>query len=781
MYSDDAPWDHVLVGWTGEITKESTVRTTFKVSDLTDELKALLSASLPVPIDGKTKASNQYFGPQGVSLSTQDRKNLENLLEKQQGGRVVPVWLNDSTSDSDNFYLKDQRRWCRFSEHELYSLFHYKQNEPTDGHDVKKFWIDYYKMNKMFADRIMEVYKPGDIVIVHDHQLLLLPALLRQRIPSIFVGFFLHIPFPSSELYRCLTQRKELLEGILGANMVGFQSYSYSRHFSSCCTRILGFDSSSVGVDAYGAHVAVDVFPIGIDAQSILTAAFEDPVVDEKMASIRKLYAGKKLIVGRDRMDSIRGVAQKLQAFEMFLDNYPEWQDKVVLVQITSSSDRNPEQDASDKKYVNKIGDLVAKINGTFGSLSHAPVQHFPQYLSKEEYLALLRVADLGLITSVRDGMNTTSMEYVICQRDNHGPLILSEFSGTAGSLSDAIHVNPWDLHSVAESINRALLLSDEAKKSQHDKLYNYVTKNNIRTWTDKFINRLLTNLSSYDQSMATPVLDRARILEQYQTAKKRLFMFDYDGTLTPIVKDPLAALPSDRVLRTLKTLAGDPNNHVWIISGRDQAFLEEWMGHISPLGLSAEHGAFMRYPHEDSWINVAEGLDMSWREEVQKIFQHYTERTQGSVIEVKKIALTWHYRGADPDYATHQAHACQKELEAKVAKKWDVEVMNGKANLEVRPKVTNKGEIAKRLIEMYGIDELGLVLCLGDDYTDEGWSNVSFSSVIYTNIIRYVPLHSPLRRRRASSTTQSFPRHSRCFFKEHSRLFPPFGTSRCA
>ncbi|KAI7515151.1 glycosyltransferase family 20 protein, partial [Hortaea werneckii] len=208
--------------------------------------------------------------------------------------------------------------------------------------------------------------------------------------------------------------------------MIGFQAYSYSRHFSSCCTRILGFDSSSAGVDAFGAHVAVDVFPIGINANTTIQAAFESPEVEEKVSALREMYSGKKIIVGRDRLDSVRGVAQKLQAFEIFLERNPEWRDQVVLIQVTSPTSIEEREDKGDKT-ANKISDLVARINGAFGSLSFTPVQHYPQYLSKEEYFALLRVADVGLITSVRDGMNTTALEYVICQRDNHGPLIISE------------------------------------------------------------------------------------------------------------------------------------------------------------------------------------------------------------------------------------------------------------------------------------------------------------------------------------------------------------------
>lgn len=637
----------------------------------------------------------------------------------------MPVWLMDEFDDkTGDAILRDQGRWRRYAEHTLYTLFHYKMNAPSDGRAERKWWADYYRMNRAFADRILEIYRPGDIVWIHDYHLLLLPSMLRQRLHNVYIGFFLHIPFPSSEFLRCLSRRKEILEGILGANMIGFQSYSYSRHFSSCSTRILGFDSNLSGVDAYGAHVAVDVFPIGIDAAATQRTAFGDPAIEEKIAAIRELYQGKKLIVGRDRLDTVRGVAQKLQAFEAFLERFPAWRGKVVLIQVTSPTSVEEEKEDAANKISNKISDLVSKINGQYGSLSYSPVQHYPQYLSKDEYFALLRIADVGLITSTRDGMNTTSLEYVICQKLNHGPLILSEFSGTAGSLSDAIHINPWDLGGVAEAINQALTMPPTERKRQHDAIYKQVTTNTVQAWTNRYLKRLMTNLVSHNQSIATPALDAALLLAQYRRAKRRLFMLDYDGTLTPIVRDPQAAIPSDRVIRTLKTLAKDPRNAVWIISGRDQAFLEEWMGHIIELGFSAEHGSFIRQPRSGEWENLTAQTDMSWQQSVMDIFHQYTERTQGSFIERKKIALTWHYRRADPEFGAYMARECFKQLENEVVNKWDVEVLRGKANLEVRPTFVNKGAIAKRLVDEYEESESKVpefVMCAGDDSTDEG------------------------------------------------------------
>lgn len=585
-------------------------------------------------------------------------------------------------------------------------------------------------MNRLISDRIVQEYQEGDIVWIHDYHLFLLPIMLRQRIPNIYIGFFLHAPFPSSEFLRCLAKRKEVLTGVLGANMLGFQTFSYSRHFSSCCTRILGFDSNSAGVDAYGAHVAVDVFPIGIDSQAIQNAAFGAPEIEKAVMGLRKLYAGKKIIVGRDRLDSVRGVAQKLQAFETFLERYPEWRDRVVLIQVTSPTSVEEEKEDPENKIASQVSSLVSTIHGRFGSLSSSPVQYYPQYLLPHEYFALLRVADVGLITTVRDGMNTTSLEYIICQQETKSPLILSEFSGTAGTLSNAIHINPWDLVGVAGAINQALTMSPEERKSQHSKLYKHVTTNTVGAWSKQYLNRLLTNLSSFDQSVSTPALDRAKLLRQYRRARKRLFMFDYDGTLTPIVRDPQAAIPSDRVLRTIKSLAADPRNAVWIISGRDQTFLDEWMGHIPELGLSAEHGCFIRKPRSDDWENLAEKTDMGWQREVMEVFQHYAERTQGSFIERKRVALTWHYRRADPEYGAFQARECRKQLEETTGKKWDIEVMSGKANLEVRPTFVNKGFIATRLVNEYGTTPgkaPEFILCLGDDFTDEGMYSFPF------------------------------------------------------
>ncbi|KAK4153448.1 glycosyltransferase [Chaetomidium leptoderma] len=726
LSSDDTPWNHTVVAWTGEIDQPSEP----SPGNTTAHLSARNALSKPVPINGEKRPPTPPAAD-GVWIPKADMERLESQLSHHKKIKTVPVWLADDAEGSqDGIRLKDQARWRRYAEHDLYTLFHYKQHEPTDGRAERVQWADYFRMNLKFANKILEVYKPGDIVIVHDYNLMLLPSMLRQRAPHMYIAFFLHSPFPSSEFLRCLPRRKEVLEGVLGANLVGFQSYSYSRHFASCCTRILGFPSDSSGVDAYGSRVEVGVFPIGIDATKVANLAWTDSV-NEKYEALKAMYGNKKLIVGRDRLDSVRGVAQKLMAFERFLELYPEWRDKVVLIQVTSPTNIEEEKDDPEDKISSRVNELVMKINGAYGSIGFSPVLHYPQYISQDEYFALLRVADIGLITSVRDGMNTTSLEYVICQRQSAGPLILSEFSGTAGSLKDAIHINPWDLSGVAAEINNALTMPQAKREAMEQSLLAHVTSKNVQFWIAGFLRRLVTVLGSRRNVTATPLLDRSDLLLKYRAAKKRLFMFDYDGTLTPIVREPSAAIPSERVISSLKALAADDRNAVWIISGRDQEFLMHHLGHIKELGFSAEHGSFMKHPGAAEWENLAETFDMGWQKEVLEVFQKYTDRVPGSFIEQKRCALTWHYRLADPEQGVHMSHECSKELENTVGRKWDVEVMAGKANLEVRPTFINKGEIVKRLVTTYNAemralasegtpDKIEFVLCMGDDFTDE-------------------------------------------------------------
>ncbi|KAF9142998.1 threalose-6-phosphate phosphatase [Mortierella sp. GBA39] len=649
---------------------------------------------------GEIADQDGYVVP-SKNLTEAHKQNLKERLWQKE--KVAPIFLEDSRAAGH------YEGYCKTV---LWPLFHYLLwDEATDGRQEKKNWDDYVFVNQQFTDAILKQYQPGDVVWIHDYHLLLVPHMLRQRLPSAAIGVFIHAPFPSSEIFRCLPKRVEVLNGLLGANQIGFQTYSYARHFISCCTRVNGYESTPRGVDAMGSTVWVGTFPIGIDAERVERQR-KAPGVLPKMEAIRKTYKGKRIIVGRDKLDQAKGVQQKLQAFEKFLNDYPDMQGQVVLIQVTSPPL------VENSKLEAKIAELVAHINGTYGSLNFTPVHHYHQHIDRDEYYALLSVADIGLITSVRDGMNTTSLEYIMCQKENHGPLILSEFTGTAGSLGGAMMVNPWDYQGVARVIYDALNLTEEDKITRHSQLYKHVSAHTAQFWAKNFISELILNVGTWDQSAPTPYLDQNLIIEKYSSAKKRLLMFDYDGTLTPIRKTPGAAVPQEHMLKALTALANDPNNVVWVISGRDQKALEEWLGEVENLGFSAEHGSFMRQPGSKKWVNLTESLDMSWKSDVIEIFTYYTERTQGSFIEHKRSSLTWHYRMADPEFGQFQAKECQNHLANAVLSKLPVEILVGKKNLEVRPTIVNKGEIVKRLMIQH--PEAEFVLCAGDDKTDE-------------------------------------------------------------
>ncbi|KAG0907312.1 hypothetical protein G6F33_010689 [Rhizopus arrhizus] len=659
-------YETIQIGWTGPIKDKAT--------------KAVLSSE---------------------DLAEEDIAKLEGLLMEK--GQIVPVFLDSKSRGHYEGYCKEV----------LWPLFHYLVwSDHAGGLSEKQYWEDYVSVNQQFAQRIADHYRPGDIIFINDYHLLLVPEMLREMIPDAPIGRFLNAPFPSSEIFRFLTTRKEILSGFLGANLVGFQTYSYARHFIGACTRVLGCESTQTGVNVNGHIVSVGTFPIGIDAKRV-NQFRQEPGVAAKMKAIRAMYADKKIIIGRDKLDSTKGVVQKLHAFEKFLRDYPEWRKKVVLIQVTTPTF------GDNSKLESKVSELVSHINSLYGSLEFTPVHHYYQDVDRDEYYALLSVADVGLITSLRDGMNTTSFEYILCQQEQHGSIILSEFTGTAGSLGAAFIVNPFDIAGVARAIHEALVLSAEEKATRHGQLYNYVVEHSAAYWAKSFAKQLAESTQNFRlQSHTAPPLNIDRFTTAFRSAKKRLMFFDYDGTLTPIVSVPTDAKPSREMLEYLQALCNDPKNHVWVVSGRDQACLEDWLGGIKNLGLSAEHGCFWKAAGSDQWTNALEDTDMDWKKDVTEIFDYYTERTEGSFVEHKKSSITWHYRMADEDYGLFQAKECQNHLENSVVSKRPVEILVGKKNLEVRPMMINKGEVVKRILTL--TPDADFIVCAGDDKTDE-------------------------------------------------------------
>ncbi|WFD07877.1 hypothetical protein MVES1_003245 [Malassezia vespertilionis] len=654
-----------------------------------------------------------------VLASLQDRSAWalhENSLEivapareaHRNGIKFVPAWLDRRAAHAH------YEGYCKST---LWSLFHYllwRDDTERSKWDLKS-WDAYVKVNKTFADHVVAEYQAGDIVWVHDYHLLLVPHLVRQKIHNAHVGLFIHSAFPSSEFFRCLPQRREVLEGMLGADLVCFQNHAYARHFISSCVRILGYEVQGSSIESLNGRVThVAYNPIGIDVERV-EHFLGAPGVAPKIAQLRELYAEKRIIIGCDKLDVVRGVIQKLEAFYDLLKYFPEWREKVVLIQITIPALN------SSAKLERQVAELVNQINGDFGSLSFTPVQHYHQVIERDEYYALLSVADLALVTSVRDGMNTMSMEYIVCQdRSKQGALILSEFTGTAGRLFAAIQINPWDIDGVAAAIDHGLRLAPSEREYRHAECHKQVLAQTSHTWALTTVQQMLLRLRYRYSAHSTPELDCRAMMACFVPAGRRLLLLDYDGTLTPIVKDPDSAVPSRALLDALRILSEDPRNIIYIISGRDENFLSKHFGALPRIGLSAEHGSYFReHGLDEQWQNLSSELDMSWKPDVLAVFRYYTDRTIGSMIEEKKSSIVWHYRNADPDFGSFQAKDCQALLANILAQNdMQVEVVVGKKNLEVRPLAINKGEIVHRIL--YANPDTQFVFCAGDDKTDE-------------------------------------------------------------
>ncbi|KAJ5959865.1 uncharacterized protein N7479_007015 [Penicillium vulpinum] len=534
---------------------------------------------------------------------------------------------------SDNEFEGHYTHFCRAV---LWPALHYQMQESPRHTEYDGYsWVQYLNLNKAFAETIIKHWKPGDRIWVHDYHLLVLPGLLRERLPKAEIGFFLHTPFPSSEIFRCLTPREELLDGLLGADLIGFQTEEYCNHFLHSCSRLRRLEVSANQVHLNHRYVSVVNSPLGIDPSSLYILR-QSTEVKGWIHSIRHKYRGQYLIVARDRLDVPGGIKQKLLAYELFLQTYPAWRGQVVLVQIMSSAFEIPELHA-------EISKIAMRINATHSTITHQPLVLVQQDISHLQFIALLSIAHIFMATNLREGMNLTSHDFIHCQdgqltSNQYGSLILSEFVGSASIFrGHKLLVNPWDYKQCADAINSALEMSSTEQK---------------RNW-----NFLLDRKSAYTalkwHMRLQEALTNAHEIQQIRTHHPLRFHLKTWKTFG-IEK----TLPSGKACAILKTLITDPKNIVYIISNRSTEQLQETLKNLpSELGFIAENGCFLQEPESDSWIPFVPESAMKWRPGIKKMMDYFHERTEGSRIEERRCSLTFHYYDAlDRKLANRQA-----------------------------------------------------------------------------------------------------------------------------
>jgi trehalose 6-phosphate synthase/phosphatase len=591
----------------------------------------------------------------------------------------------------------------------LWPLFHYLLDQmPLQVNH----WDGYVEANEAFAEAVAAHYLPGDMIWVHDYQLFLLPGLLRERLPGARIGFFLHVPFPSEELFRTLPSRDRLLRGMLGADLVGFHTPAYLRHFATSLTDILGLVVEIDRVQLPGREVRLGVFPMGVDAAAFAAMA-ADPAIDGEVHAIRG-DGSVRILVGVDRLDYTKGIPRRLLAYERMLETHPDLREKVRLVQVAVPSRTNV---GAYQDFRALVDGLVGRINGAYGTPRWVPVHYIFRGLPESDLVALYRAADVMLVTPLRDGMNLVAKEFVASRTDGDGVLVLSEFAGAAWELPEALQVNPYDVEGAAEQYYRALTMSREERRARLAPLRTRVHTFDVHRWVASFIECLAEIAPVEARLGATAGIASVRraLATRIAETEALLLLLDYDGTLVPFTPTPELARPDGSLLSLLRALAARPDTEVHVVSGRPQEPLEEWLGDL-PIWLHAEHGFLSRDPTTRQWVPAGE-FGGSWREPVLAMLREITQRTPGSLVEVKAAALAWHYRMADQETGARRANELRLHLNQLLSNQ-PVEILAGNRVIEIRPYGVHKGRIVPPLTP----ERLAAttILAIGDDRTDE-------------------------------------------------------------
>jgi trehalose 6-phosphate synthase/phosphatase len=654
------------------------------------------------------KYLGSWIGWPGVPVDELTEGQIQNINAALKNENCIPV---DLSNDDINLYYEG------FSNKTIWPLFHYFNEFVEYDHET---WDAYVSVNRKFADVALSIVGDNDMIWIHDYQLLLVPGMIKEARPDVTIGFFLHIPFPSYEVFRILPWRNEIIKGMLGADLLGFHTYDYERHFFSCVRRLFGYDIIFNKIHLENRIIMADAFPMGIDYEKFHEASIEvghrlNREKSELQIELEKFFSlspDKKLILSIDRMDYTKGIPNRLRAFEIFLEKYPEYQGKVSMIMLTVPSRDNVEQYQLLKKQVDE---LVGYINGKYGMVNYSPVWYFYRSMSFENLIELFNASDVALITPVRDGMNLVAKEYVATRVSKSGVIILSEMAGVSKEMGEALIINPNNLNEIAESIHTALEMPIEEQRERMSVMQNRIKRYDVFKWAGEFV-KALQKIKGIQIQFNTKKINESlqkSIINQYKSAKKRVLFIDYDGTLTGFKANPQAAGPDDEILKLTKSLASDQKNEVVIISGRDKETLGKWFEGLD-INMIAEHGVWHK-PRSADWKMMYQ-IHNEWKDNIRPAIETYVDRTPGSFIEEKNYSLVWHYRKSEPDQVALRVNELKDELTHLIANH-NLEIMEGNKVIEVKTGGINKGLAALHFIKDSKFD---FILAVGDDWTDE-------------------------------------------------------------
>ena len=659
-----------------------------------------ISGGLVTAINGiKSKNPIRWIGSLAPGIT---KKHISEFKSKENVSFSYPEFSQELYDAYYNGFCNDV----------LWPLLHYE----TDLIRYKKENFEaYVEVNKIFAEHIVKVAKKDDVIWINDFHLFMCPKFIKELRPDLKVGFFLHVPFPSSELYRELPCRKEILESLLYSDLIGFHDFSYLRHLSSAAYNILGYESSLLDIQTPHHTVKLGVYPVSIDTQDFLKKS-----QSQKAANMIKNYGlrdkKEKVILGVDRLDYSKGIPLKLKAFKKYLEDNPSMVGKVQLTQIAVPSRTEvPEY----IKLRHEVERLVSEINGKFSKIDYIPIKYIFDSVSIFELMALYQTSDVLFVTSKRDGMNLVCLEYIVAQEGSDpGVVLLSEYAGASSTLSHASIINPMNINETAEKLGLALKLSKQERKKNHQIMLDYLKGYTATDWASAFISHLENNISRNSSKLKRLSSENTK-KDFFKNLKgsAKCIMLDFDGTLSPIKDKPDQVKLDLQTKQILKKLSENPQVEIVIVTGRDKKFIVKQLQGLK-VYIACEHGASFYDYKNKKWRQLAASKKRPWLKDATRILEQYQKRTPNSFIEEKEYALCWHYRKSPTDFAEFQARKLLLDLGITLAHE-PVTVSRGKKIVEVKSLEANKGYFTDWFLERY-IDDSTKLIAMGDDRTDE-------------------------------------------------------------
>jgi trehalose 6-phosphate synthase/phosphatase len=708
--------------------------------------------------------------------SDKDKQAVRELLENMN---CYPIFLDSEIADNHYLGFCKQVLWPAFHNIDIFDL-NIQEQHSWDQSSLDSWWGAYQQVNIAFCNAMLEVLQPNDILWVHDYHLCLLPKLMTSGEVNLFGRsvskrvFFLHIPFPTSQIFRELECGGSLLEGILHADVVGFHAFDHARHFLNASKRIFGLKYETlvgglIGVHFSGRTVMVTMSNVSIEPHMV-DAALMLPSVESGMKFLRDKHKGRFTIGGCDIGQRLQGVSLKLLAFERLLKDYPSWQNQVVMIQriVLPCSRKDDEAQTSRELKI-----LVKRIKDTFGDAVMDYEEIVGSSIPIDQRLALWRASDVLMVTPIREGLNLWPMEYIYAHKapETPGVVIASEFSAVASILNGALRVNPYDISMVITTIDKALTMDLQEREGRRYRDIDFVSTSPSDKWTKNVLrdlrdaiqmkasesqntsstntpnnsrhgpqNAIIDCTAAYlarESNLSFKKLSHHAVKSAYERTTNRVLILDFNGTI--VIKEPPGKYlkreilgtsgnkPMPEVIEALCKLCADPKNTVYVVSGDSAENVLNAIGNIPGLGLAVSNGAHFSNPvipgQKRQWHVFDLGVDWDAVKRVAlPVLSKYTARSNGSFVKLTHFSIGWSYYSCDPEWGSLQASHLVMELENEL-QAFDVRFVTLKGVVEIVPLKLNKGLFVTKVlrdVSQQSKEGVDFILCMGDDISDE-------------------------------------------------------------